>query len=225
MLDPGWVLRSHERGDWGVSLQLPVSVGWTSFDLRQGLSLDQLATLAVVPTAEFVFPLSDTWTLLPFVGAGVAWQTGAAELVGDNEVIGLATGGVRATRWQHFARRYWFGLMGQVRYDAALTRRNGLLGDWGSLDAAVELRRDFGAPREGPRFQGGLYVQASRFWDSVELEISGVSPSLVENWREIGISLGSTSPFKLWKIPLPRAFIGAFAADGISGVRIRFGRL
>lgn len=100
-----------------------------------------------------------------------------------------------------------------------------MLGDWGSFDAAVEVRRDFGAPREGPRFQGGLYVQVFRFWDPVELNIAGVSPEVVENQAEFGISLGSTSAFRLWGIVLPRVFIGAFDGDGVSGVRIRFGRL
>lgn len=107
MLDTGLMLRSPEGRAWGVHLKLPVSVGWTEFDLGEGVSLDQLTTLAVVPTAEFIVPMNDKWTLLPFVGAGAAWQTGANELIGGTDVVGLATGGVRATRWQRFARCYW----------------------------------------------------------------------------------------------------------------------
>jgi hypothetical protein len=219
MLDTGFVLRSQRGRTWGAHLMLPISIGWTEFDLGAGVSLDDLATLAVVPTVEFIIPMSERWTLLPFVGAGFAWQTGASDLVGDSDVIGLATGGVRVTRWQHFARRHWFGLTAEVRYDGALTGRDGLLGDWGSFDAAIELRRDFGAPSNGPRFQGGLYVQAFRFWDPVELDIAGVSPPSVKGQVEIGISLGSTSPFKLWRITLPRVFIGWLVGDGVSGMR------
>ena len=42
---------------------------------------------------------------------------------------------------------------------------------------------------------------------------------------KIGISLGSTTPYKVLGITLPRVFIGVRVGDGLRGVRLRFGRL
>ena len=221
----GILLRSLEGRDWGLRLRLPLSVGLTEFDLGSGTALANLSTVALVPTVELIVPLDESWTLLPFAGLGAAVQVGDRDLVGGDEALWLATGGLRARRWQPFAERYAFVLESDVRYDAALTRRNGLLGDWGSLAAAVELRRAFGAPRDGPRFEGGVYLQGIWFWDPVELEIAGVTPSFVDHQREIGISLGSTSPYKVLGITLPRVFIGVRVGDGLRSLRLRFGRL
>jgi len=223
----GISLRALE-GDrnWGAVLALPVSVGWTGFDLDiDDLSIGDLSTVAIVPTVEGVVPLGDHWTLLPFVGLGGAWQVGDNDLIGGDNAIGLAAAGVRATKWQPFEERYSFLFTAELRYDAALVRRNGLLGDWGSVDAALELRRVFGAARAGPAFQGGVYLQGTRFWDPVELEIVGVTPATVERQAEVGISLGTTAPFKILGIGVPRTFVGYRFGDDLRGLRIRFGRL
>lgn len=224
-LESGLMLRSLAGRKWGLRLQLPFSIGLTRFDLSSGVSLDDLATLAFVPTAEFIVPLNPRWALLPFVGLGGAIQLGERELVGGSRVLGFVTGGLRVQRWQPFAERYAFVLMSQIRYDVTLTGGGGLLDDSGRFDAALELRRAFGAPREGPRFQAGIYAQGFWFWDPVELRVAGVSPSIIDDERQIGISLGTTSPYKLWIIPLPRVFVGYGVGDGLKVLRIRFGRL
>ncbi len=132
---------------------------------------------------------------------------------------------MRAQRWQPFAERYVSLLSIEGRYDAALTPRNGLLGDWGSLTAALEFRRSFGAPRGGPRFQPGVYAQGFWFWDPVELEIEGVTPSFLDNQREFGISLGASTPYKILGINVPRVFLGVRVGEGVQTLRLRFGRL
>ncbi len=224
-LKTGIMLRSVEERAWGLRLNFPLSVGLTEFDLASGVSLDDVATVSVVPTAEFIIPLDNKWTLLPFVGAGGAAAVGDRETVSGESALGLVSGGLRAQRWQPFAERYVFVFATKIRYDAALTSRNGLLGDWGSLTGAVELRRTFGARRDGPRFQPGVYAQGFWFWDPVELQIPGVTPSFLDNQREFGISLGSSTPYSIWGITLPRLFIGVRLGERLRSLRIRFGRL
>ena len=225
MLDTGMEIRSIEGKSWGLHLMLPVTLGITAFNLSDAFSLDNVATIGIVPTAEFLIPMNEYWTLQPYLGAGAGWQTGSAELEGGTNLIGLYTAGLRTTRWEGIWKRYWFGVIGDVNYTGVLGGEGGVLGDWGSVSIASELRRNFGAPREGARFQGGVYGQAYYYWDPVELNISGVSPELVTNTFELGVSLGSTSPYKVLGITIPRMFLGFFTGDGVDGVRIRFGRL
>jgi hypothetical protein len=224
MLTQGILLRDHRGRFWGASLLLPIRIGITSFLLDGDFSLSSLSTLAIVPTFEFVIPINDRWTMEPFAGLGVAWTTGAVEVIGSKFLM-LATAGLRITRWQNFSDRYWFGLTGNLRYDEVLSGRNGPLGDWGNLEVAVELRRSFGQPREGARFMGGLYLQGRHFWDPVEISIPGITTDYVYDQLEAGVSLGTDEPYKLLGITLPRVFVGYFFSKELRGVRLHFVRL
>lgn len=99
-LKTGIMLRAAEKRSWGLRLSFPLSVGLTEFDLASGVSLDDVATISVVPTAEFIIPLDNKWTLLPFVGAGGAAAIGDREAVSGESALGLVSGGLRAQRWQ-----------------------------------------------------------------------------------------------------------------------------
>ncbi len=224
-LKTGIILRSAKSGNWDLRLTFPFSIGLTEFNLDAGIDLDSVSTVSVVPTLEFIVPVDEKWTFLPFAGAGGAAAVGDQKPVSGESTIGILTGGLRAQRWQPFAERYVSALAVEARYDAALTSRNGLLGDWGSLTGAVEFRRSFGAPRDGPRFQPGLYAKGYWFWDPVELEIEGVTPSFLNNQKEFGISLGSSKPYKVWGIKVPRVFLGVRLGEGVRSLRIGFGRL
>lgn len=224
-LQTGIMVRSVEENPWGFRLTFPFSVGLTDFDLASGVPLGNLATASIVPTGEFIVPIDEKWTLLPFAGVGGATALGDQKAVGGKSALGLSTGGLRVQRWQPFADHYVFVLGSQVRYDAAWTSRNGLLGDWGEMTGSVELRRNFGAPNGGPRFQPGIYAQGIWFWDPVELDIPGVTPTFIDNQLELGVSLGSSTPYNIWGLSLPRIFVGVRFGNGLTAVSIRFGRL
>jgi hypothetical protein len=223
VLGTGFMLRSPDQG-WGAHLMVPVGIGLTQFDLAD-ISLDQVASVAVVPTLEFLVPLDDRWTLMPFAGLGGAVQVGDGDLIGGRRTVGLLTGGVRAMRWEPFAERYTSIVRVGAEYDAVFSRRDGLLGDWGKADLVVEVRRAFGEPCEGSRFEPGVYAQGFWFWDPVELDIDGVTPELVHNQVELGFSLGGTEGFEVFGISLPRLFVGFRLGGDLQSLQIRFGRL
>jgi len=224
-LRTGLLLYSARSGNWDLRLRFPFSIGLTSFDLNSGIDLDNVSTLSVIPTLEFVVPLDDRWTFLPFIGVGAAAAIGDHKPVSGENTIGIVSGGLRAQRWEPFAGRYVSVVSIEGRYDAALVPRNGLLGDWGSLTGAVELRRSFGAPRNGPRLQAGVYAEAFRFWDPLELEIEGVTPSFLHTQKEFGVSLGSSRPVSVFGFTLPRVFLGVRLGEGVRSLQLRFGRL
>jgi hypothetical protein len=220
----GITLRSPEDHAVGLRLRLPVTVGISDFELEEGLSPDQLKTVAFVPKLEFVLRLDDEWTLLPYLGLGGAW------LLDEQKTIGIISSGVRAELWHPFAEHYVLGFFPGVRYDVNLTRRDGVVGDWGRFELPLELRRTFGrldqdSPEPSPRFQPGLYMQAFHYWDPIELQVPGIAPATVDDELELGFSLGSTPAVRVLGLPLPRVYIGFRAGDGLQGLRVRFGQI
>lgn len=221
--DVGYTLRSLEDSTWGLRLRFPFAIGINDFD--SDLSLDQLTTVSFVPLLEAPVALDERWTVLPYVGLGAAYQNGDEDLVGENRYLGLFRSGVRAHRWSPFGKRNAWLAKGEVRYDAALTPRNGVLGDWGSADVALELRTVLGSTAPGPRLQPGIYGQFIHYWQAVELEIDGVSPEFVDDQVEFGISIGTHEPYKFAWFHLSRVYIGMRVGEELRGLRIRFGRL
>ncbi len=224
-LQTGIMLRSPEGRRWGLRLAFPAAVGLTDFDLKTGFSYDNVTTVSVVPTLEFIVPINDSWTVLPYFGFGAAGAVGDHKPVSGENLLSVVSTGMRLQRWRPFGERYVSVIAAEVGYDAVLAGRNGLLGDWGSVTAAVELRRAFGPPRAGPCFQAGLYAQGFWFWDPVELEVEGIAPHFLHNQREFGISLGGSTPYKLWGLNVPRVFIGVRIGEDVRILRVRFGRL
>ena len=49
---------------------------------------------------------------------------------------------------------------------------------------SASLEGDFGAPQEGPRFQGGIYAQGFWVWDPIQLEIAGSGEEAVLLFRD-----------------------------------------
>jgi len=204
---------------WHVRYRFPVVIGYTDFELGSGEALDSLATLALVPTADFVRPLTDEWTLIPFLGLGAGW------LLNDDAGVVILTGGVRAEWVRRLDEANELRVLPRVRYDANLNQPDGLLGDWGRADVAVELRHAFGIPGDAMRFEPGLYAQGFYFWDEVEFDVPGLTPDSIQTQLELGLSLGVREPIEFLWWDLPRVYIGVRSGDGAETLSLRFGEL
>lgn len=207
----------EDAREWSVRYKFPVGVGFTQFDL--GAGLDNLTTLSVVPTAEFARPIGRDWTLLPFVGFGGGW------FIDDGKGVAIFTTGVQAD-WSHAVdERTLVRVVPRIRYDANLNRPDGLLGDWGRVDLALELRHALGDSDDAVRFDPGIYLQGFWFWDDIDFEVPGQTPDGANDQKEVGLSFGTRDPFKVFGLPLPRVFVGYRFGDGIETFKIRFGKL
>lgn len=205
--------------EWSIRYKLPVLVGVADFDTVADASLDSLSFLAVVPTVEFVRPLDREWTLIPFLGLG------AGMLFDGDDAIAILTMGLRGEWTRPVGEDSLVRVLPRLRYDANLNRPDGLLGDWGSLDLAVELRRAFGRRGGAARFQPGIYAQSFWFWNDVEFDVPGLTPDAIHGQVEVGLSLGTDQPARVLGFGLPRIFIGVREGDGLQTLNVRFGEL
>lgn len=215
---------SHESADpidrdWSVRFRYPLVVGYSDFELGEGQALDSLATLALVPTADFIRPLSEEWTLIPFLGLGAGW------LLNDDVGVVILTTGVRAVWARSLEEATVLRVLPRLRYDANLNRPDGLLGDWGRVDVAVELRHALGIAGEEMRVEPGVYAQALWFWDDVDFDVPGLAPDSVQKQLELGLSLGTREPIEILGFDLPRVFVGVRFGDGVETITLRFGEL
>lgn len=223
----GIVVHGSDDADWWLRLRLPVSFGLTDVDIGRDLSveLETTTTISVVPTLEGAIVLDRRWTLVPYAGFGAAYQYEGGQLAGDDPWVWLARGGLRAHYWKPFGERYAVLTKGEVRYDSVLGEGQGALGDLGSIDAAVEVRRVLGEPGLKTHLQPGVYLQALHFFQNDDLRVDGVSAQAIEDQLELGMSFGTSEPASIGWIPLPRIFVGAFIGEEQRGLRIRVGQL
>ena len=156
--------------------------------------------------------------MAPFAGVGGGW------LIEDGQGIAILSSGLRAEFAQPFGEHYVARALPRLRYDANLSRRDGLLGDWGRVDVALELLRSFGTGTRR-RFQPGIYTQAFWYWDDIELDVVGVTPGIADDQLEVGVSLGSTTPYEILGLPLPRLFLGYRFNEDLQAFVISFGQL
>ncbi len=223
----GIVVRKRGDADWWLRLRLPLAFGLTDIDLGRDLSIDleTTTTVSVVPTLEGPIVLDRRWTLVPYAGFGAAYQYEGGQLAGDDPWVWLARGGLRAHYWKPFGERYAVLTKGELRYESVLGEGHGALGDLGSFDAAVEVRRVLGKPGLKTHLQPGIYLQALHFFEDDDVRVDGVSAQAIEDQLELGMSFGTSEPASIGWIPVPRIFIGAFVGEEQRGVRIRIGQL
>ena len=212
-----WRRFAREERRWSAHVSFPVWIGYSSFDLGSDPPLENLTTLSFVPTVDFVRTINENWLWAPYIGFGGGW------LIDSDLGIAILTSGVRAEWVHHVDDRTAVRFVPGIRYDANLTREDNLLGDWGRLEVAVELRRAFGTDDDS--FAPGLYAQSFWFWDDIELEIIGITPETTEGQTEVGLSFGFREPLEVFGVGLPRMFVGYRFGDGIDTFAIRFGDL
>lgn len=204
---------------WSLQSSYEFVLGHTDFELGRGRFLDSVTTVALIPTFDLVRPIGEEWKLIPFIGLGMGWLVDA-----DQEVV-ILTSGVRAEWSRNLSEDLEVLVFPRLRYDANLNRADGLLGDWGRGDLALELRRTFGESGQPVRIQGGVYAQGFWYFDDIDFDVDGLAPDSVDGQLEFGISLGTQEPVELLGITLPRTYLGFATGDGLQAYVLRFGAL
>ncbi|MEM6671768.1 MAG: hypothetical protein AAF726_02930 [Planctomycetota bacterium] len=212
--------RDVDPGDpWEPQFRVPFGIAYADFSLGDGAALDSLTAVSAVPTIDLPVPLSKDWTLTPFMGAG------AGLLVDEGLGVWIVSSGVRAEWLRRVGDHLLLRFQPRIRYDINVNRRDNLLGDWGRTDISAEIRYAPDADRSRIRFEPGLYAQAFWYFDDIDFDIPAVTPESVDNQIEIGFSLGTREPVRVFGIRIPRVYLGYRFGGGVEVTEIRFGDL
>lgn len=84
------ILRPHEERSWGMDFKVPVSIGFFNYDFEDDLPSGELPTsfdtVTVLPGVEFRVPMTETWSLHPFIDVGAGRNFGTDT---TNAIYGL----------------------------------------------------------------------------------------------------------------------------------------
>ncbi|MBL6080053.1 hypothetical protein JMJ56_18690 [Belnapia sp. T18] len=216
-------LRLYERGrdGWKVNLLLPLQLGLYDFEANpdgRRLKVSQWS-LAALPGAELHIPVTDSLVVKPFAQGGVGHAFGNGISNADSWIY-LA--GVR-TRYERQIGNYRLAIGNGMVLTGSRDMGPGQREDYWSLQAAVEIRRPL-QRRIGDLVPDvGLYVAEYYYPKALRFDRYLRSPLRVTNQTEIGFSIGSSEPARIFGIANPRIGASVIFGDGLTVYHVNFG--
>jgi hypothetical protein len=216
----GWQVSEPADGRPGVRLRLPVTIGLYDFEPRDVIESglpDQLDTLSVAGGVELDFDLGSDWHLLPYVEVGRAWE---ADNATDATLYSASLHVHRERERDERLSRYFAGIV----YAGVDLDQSAGTADLLKLETGVESRRSLGFTIAGKEADGGAYLLAEWYPDQPEQPVvRSDGPSGIPFQAEIGITLGTREPIRVWGLPLPRVGFAYRFGEGLSVYRLVFG--
>jgi len=213
-------LSEAEDGRPGVRLALPVTVGLFDFKLgdivEEGIPRE-LETLSAAFGIELDFPLGESWHLLPYAEAGHAWDFHSDQ---DAVLYSVALHARRDFELQYRLVRFNAGAV----HAAVDLRGAGGHSSLSKLETGVEARWTTDRHFRGHRVDWGPYGVLEWYADRPDEPVARSSTSrAIPLQAEVGFTVGTRTPAKLWGIPVPRVGFGYRFGDGLSAYRLAFG--
>ena len=215
----GFSLRSLVSDGWGLRLRIPLTIGFYNFKqsdvLASGLP-EKLSTLALVPELRLEFPAAENWRLMPFAAAGVGRDFSADRA---NYILAGGARSLATFKW----RSIDLSLGNRLFYTGHVTSGLEFGDDFGALESGVDARRSLGFSVWGHEMDAGLFLMNYLYFVSPELvRFYGAQISVAVQW-EFGATFGTTTPWKVLGLTLPKVGISYRAGGDASVFRIVFG--
>lgn len=215
-----------KEGDqpWRVEVRVPFTVGFEQFPLDDiGDSLDpaNFASLSVTPAVNVTVPLSDKWTLRPFVALG--WGT-------------LLNGSGSAWTWWTGVRSRYRSSIGALGwswlYSVAVvgySPSEGPSSNFWPVMTGFEFDYPAGAYElQGEQLYVNWHAAYTYFADEMELVRVGLEDDEIRDQWEIGIGINKEqTPIAVWRLRFDRLGIAyRFSTDGeLQGIGLVFSSL
>ena len=213
-----WDYRQASDTRTGITLLMPLTLGFYDFNLEDVLQTQlprSIDTLSFVPGVEFSRLVHQDWRASAFVQAGIA-----KERTSTADAFTYAAGAGADRRWRRapFELRYH----SQLLYAAALFKDradDSMLRLTNGIEARAGLKHSLG----GEELDYGLYGMNEWYLRRPDPPLGAQGPPITAVQWELGVTLGTVRPVRIWKIPLPRIGIGYRRGDSLSVLRIVFG--
>lgn len=214
-------LKEAGENNWGYRLVVRTTLGFYNLKIEDIIDSgfpDHVGTLAIVPELEFEAPRwQPNWQLLPFLAAG-----GGKDFQGGSFNLIFATG-IRSRAIWPWGEKNHIRLGNQLIYSVATTRDVEFSDDFGLFDTIVDIRRPLGFGLWNHVLDGSVYGANYLFLISPRLiETHQGALQFTTNW-EIGVTLGSVEPWRVFGLQLPRIGIGYRFDSQHGAIRILIG--
>lgn len=213
----GWRYRETGSGAPGITLLLPVTLGFLDFNpagiVHDGLP-EGVDSLSFVPGIGLEF-LRGTWRIMPFAKTGVAIAD-HADVGGTLYSVGVAGESLtqRESGWRTRQRSDFLysgvNYRGSLPSDTFVRWRNG-----------IEAAQGTGWQGGHHEIEGGVFAVLDWYVDPPTGPLTGIAIPALQ--FEAGVMLGTRPDLKWWRLPIPRIGLSYRFAGDVSGWRLVLG--
>jgi hypothetical protein len=209
-------LRSADDSDFGIELTLPVTFGFYDFELQDigdGNIPTNVDALSFVPGLTLVFELQPGWTLEPYVEAGIAR---ARDVDADSSVY---AGGLRSL-FAFDGQGFDWLLRNDLTFAGVELRGVEGSSRFTRFQTALTARRPFA---RGSSVDYVIYALNEYYVDQPDGPVDSAARGGSSVQYELGFTLGTSEPRRIWRIPVPRVGIGYRFGSNLDVFRIVIG--
>jgi hypothetical protein len=210
------MLKSGEESGFGVELTLPVTFGFYDFELQDTANGDlptNVDALSFVPGVTLSFELQPGWSLEPYVEAGIAR---ARDVDADSTVY---AGGLRSL-YDFDGKGFDWLLRNDLTFAGVDLRGSAGSNEFVRFQTVLTARRPI---TQGSTVDYLVYALNEYYVDQPDGPVDSAERGGSSVQYEVGITLGTTEPRRIWRIPLPRLGIGYRFGSNLDVFRIVIG--
>jgi hypothetical protein len=212
----GDILREASDDKYEIVYTLPVTLGFYDYSVEDIPNLEiptDVATLTFLPGIHYVIPLSDDWTIKPFVNLGYG-----KEFAGGEEAW-IYSAGVRSL--YRIRENSWRIAFGSALYYAGNTRESETDLGFAALELAVDISHETDMQLDSQNIYLGGYAAVYLFSNLEFIQSDQTTFELNEQY-ELGLTLSANDHINLLGMELDRIGIGYLASSGFRAWRLVF---
>jgi len=209
-------LKSTDDSGFGVELTLPVTFGFYDFELQDTAEGDiptQVDALSFVPGLTLVYEVQPGWTLKPYLEAGIAR---ARDVDADSNVY---SGGLRSL-YEFDGQGFDWLLRNDLTFAGVDLRGAEGSNRFARLQTVVTARRPF---VEGSNIDYLVYALNEYYINQPDGPVESAVQGGSSVQYEVGFTLGTSEPRRIWRLPVPRVGIGYRFGSNLDVFRIVIG--
>ena len=209
-------LKSMDDSGFGVELTLPVTFGFYDFELQDTAHGDiptDVDAVSFVPGLTLEFELRPGWTLEPYVEAGIAR---ARDVDADSYVY---AGGLRSL-YAFDGQGFDWLLRNDLTFAGVDLRGTEGSNHFTRFQTVVTARRPF-AQRSSLDYL--VYALNEFYVDQPDGPLDSAERGGSSVQYEIGFTLGTSEPRRIWRMPVPRVGVGYRFGSNLDVFRIVIG--
>jgi hypothetical protein len=210
------MLKSGEESGFGVELTLPVTFGFYDFELQDTANGDlptNVDALSFVPGVTLSFELQPGWSLEPYVEAGIAR---ARDVDADSTVY---AGGLRSL-YDFDGKGFDWLLRNDLTFAGVDLRGSAGSNEFVRFQTVLTARRTI---TQGSTVDYLVYALNEYYVDQPDGPVDSAERGGSSVQYEIGVTIGTSEPRRIWRVPVPRVGIGYRFGSNLDVFRIVIG--
>lgn len=209
-------LRLASEEKYEILWQIPVTLGFYDYEWQDIGDLEiptDVATLTILPGIKYIIPLSDSWTIKPFVNLGYG-----KEFDGGEEAW-IYSAGIRT--FYKIRQDQWRISFGSALYYAGNYRKNETDLGFGAFEATIDINHVTDWKMNKQSVYLGGYAAVYLFSDLDFIQPDETTIEITEQY-ELGVTVSASKELTIMGLEMERIGLGYIFAKDFHAVRLVF---